>query len=261
MKRYAATLAAIGLTASYGAIAAPANSRMTQGVNNSGGTAAPNAAGHETAANPAMTNPSANATSKASSNSGSQKVIDAAARDLQDAKRNTKFLALMKKAKGIYVVPGLAEGAFIVGGKGGEGVLLEHKNGHWSDPAFMTVGSISVGAQVGGKGGPVIMLIMSQRAMNGLSGSNNFSFNANASFTIINFSTKAQSNIGKGDIIVWSRQSGGFVGASIGGTDIKSDGQADAAYYRHAGITTRGVLTGEAHNPAAKPLVTALPNG
>ena len=81
--------------------------------------------------------------------SDAQKVVESAAHDIQTLKAHQDFANLLKKAKGVYIIPDLIKGELVVGGSGGTGVLLAHDSGHWSDPAFMTIGSDSIGAQAG----------------------------------------------------------------------------------------------------------------
>ena len=150
--------------------------------------------------------------------SGPQQVVDASAKVIDNFKSNPNFTDLLKKAKGVFIVPDLIKGAVVVGGSGGTGVLVAHDNGHWSDPAFMTIGSISIGAQAGGKAGPVVMFLMTDKAVGDFTQHDNFSINGNANLTIVTWSPNAQGSVGKGDVIVWSGQNGAFAGLDINGS-------------------------------------------
>jgi lipid-binding SYLF domain-containing protein len=169
------------------------------------------------------------------------------------------FNNLLKQAKGVVIVPHLFKGAIGIGASGGTGVFLaKQSNGQWSDPAFLSLGSISIGPQAGAKEGPVVMLLMTSKAMHDFTQSNNFSLNANAGLTVINYSAKGQGGLGKGDIVVWSGAGGAFAGASVSGADITADTTQDVNYYGKAS-TTAAIIKGQVHNAEAKVLVNALP--
>jgi len=198
-------------------------------------------------------------------NSGSdaaaaQKVVTSSAGVVRQFNANHDFTNLLKKAKGVYIVPDLIKGALVVGGSGGTGVLVAHDNGHWSDPAFMTIGSISVGAQAGGKAGSVVMFLMTDKAVAAFTQNNNFSLNGNANLTIVTWSPNAQGSVGKGDVIVWSGQSGAFAGLDISGSDVHADMNYDKAYYNNKYTQTKQIIEGQVSPQNASQLLTELPS-
>jgi lipid-binding SYLF domain-containing protein len=198
-------------------------------------------------------------------NSGSdaaaaQKVVTSSAGVVRQFNANHDFTNLLKKAKGVYIVPDLIKGALVVGGSGGTGVLVAHDNGHWSDPAFLTIGSISVGAQAGGKAGSVVMFLMTDKAVAAFTQNNNFSLNGNANLTIVTWSPNAQGSVGKGDVIVWSGQSGAFAGLDISGSDVHADTNYDKAYYNNKYTQTKQIIESQVSNQNASQLLTELPS-
>ena len=192
--------------------------------------------------------------------SGPQQVVDASAKVIDNFKSNPNFTDLLKKAKGVFIVPDLVKGAVVVGGSGGTGVLVAHDNGHWSDPAFMTIGSISIGAQAGGKAGPVVMFLMTDKAVADFTQNNNFSLNGNANLTIVTWSPNAQGSVGKGDVIVWSGQNGAFAGLDINGADVHADTGYDKAYYSNKYTNTKQIIESQISPANASKLLTELPS-
>ena len=96
---------------------------------------------------------------------GAQNVLISAARDIHSLRSNPDFAGLLEKAKGVFIVPHLVKGALGFGASGGTGVFVAHGDGHWSNPAFLTIGSFSFGFQAGGETGPVFMFPMTDKAL------------------------------------------------------------------------------------------------
>jgi lipid-binding SYLF domain-containing protein len=187
-----------------------------------------------------------------------QRIVDQSANTVQQLRSNADFQKLMKQAKGVFIVPELAKGAVIIGGSGGSGALLVRNNEQWSDPAFLTLGSISIGPQVGGKAGPVVMFLMTDKAVANFTTHNNFSLNGNAGLTIVNFSRSGQASLGKGDVVVWSGTSGLFAGLNISGSDVVADTKDDHAFYNNKNAGTKQILDRQFTNAQADELVTKL---
>lgn len=138
----------------------------------------------------------------------------------------------MQRAQGLFVLPNFARAGLGVGVKGGEGVLLARTGtNQWSNPAFYNVGGITVGAQAGASAGQMAMLLMTKQAVDSFRQQNNFSLNANAGLSIIDWSARAQASAGKGDVVVWSDTEGLFAGATIGVSDIQFDEEENRAFY------------------------------
>ena len=168
----------------------------------------------------------------------------------------------LQRAQGLFVVPNFARGGVGLVAKGGEGVaLMRRPDGRWSNPAFFNMGGVSVGLQAGASAGQVAFLLMTDKARNAFDATNNFSLNASAGLSIVDYSARAQASIGKGeDVIAWSDTEGLFAGANIGVSDIVADNEENRAFYGPQ-ATAQSILNGQANvsNPAATPLVLLLP--
>lgn len=166
--------------------------------------------------------------------------------------------ALLAHARGVLLVPEYGHGAFIIGGKGGEGVLLVRHGAHWSNPAFYGLGGISIGFQAGGDVGEVAYILMSEGAVRQFESGNNFSLNAGAGLNIVTYKAGEHIDLTRGDVVVWSNTAGAFGGADVGATDVGYDGRLTSDFYGTPGVDARQVIDGRMRNPEAAELRHAL---
>ena len=187
-----------------------------------------------------------------------QEVIHHAVGAVQRAKADARFEALIRQSKGIVIIPNLVKGAAVIGGEGGQGVLLAHRHEQWSDPAFIAAGGFSVGGQIGGEAGPVVMLLMSDKAVADFTQRDNFSLKGDADLTVVHYSKQAEGGFGGGDVVLWSGETGAFVGASLTAADFRANGERDAHFYGQR-VTTGQIISGVVHNPESDALRNSLP--
>jgi lipid-binding SYLF domain-containing protein len=183
-------------------------------------------------------------------------LLNSATAEVKTMNQDPQLKQLLAKAKGVYLVPEFGRGALIVGGRGGAGVVLAKNKGKWSDPAFYDFGAISFGPQAGASGGKVAFLLMTDNAVDAFKSGNKISLNAGAGLTIINFSHNSQASWGKGDIIMWSDNSGAYVGASVSVTDLNWADNNQAYYGRK--VQPDKILAGDINTPDATALKDAL---
>lgn len=190
-----------------------------------------------------------------------QDLVDEAATVVQSMGENQGLQDLLTQARGVFIAPDYGKVAAGVGVRGGEGVLLVRQDGSWNGPAFYDIGAVSVGAQLGGTAGDIALVLMSDRAIDNFKEQNNFSFNADADLTLIDWSARGQESAGKGeDVVFWSDTEGAFAGVSLSATDIAWDDEENAAYYSE-GVTPEDIFDGTATNPEASALRDPLPSG
>lgn len=187
-----------------------------------------------------------------------QQLVNQSASVVDKMKADPHLVDLMKKAKGLFIVPDFGRGALVVGASGGGGVLSVAENGTWSDPAFYNFGAVSLGAQAGGAGGPVVFLLMNQHAVNAFKNHNKFSLNANAGLSIITYSAEARASTTPRDVVVWSDTAGAYAGATISVSDIVWNGADNQAYYGQSADLTK-ILNGSVNNLGANKLKDVLP--
>jgi len=139
------------------------------------------------------------------------------------------FMALAKESKGIFIVPQMLKGGFVVGGAGGSGVLLaKDAKGDWSYPVFYTMASVSFGLQIGAESSQVLLLVRTEKGMDTML-SNSFKLGADASVAVgpVGAGAKAAT----ADILSYSITKGAYTGASLEGAIIKVRDSLNETYY------------------------------
>ncbi len=136
----------------------------------------------------------------------------------------------LDKARGLLIVPKLGRGGFIIGGSGGRGLLLgrDSETGNWSQPAFYTMGSASIGLQIGGDLSEVIFVIMSNRGLDAML-STKAQLGADMSVAAGPVGTGARA--ATTDVLSFARSMGAFAGLTVEGSIINPDNARNTAYY------------------------------
>ncbi|HET6608639.1 MAG TPA: lipid-binding SYLF domain-containing protein [Rhodopila sp.] len=187
-----------------------------------------------------------------------QVTIDGARKVLADLHHDKAFgnaKTLLREAKAVLIVPKLVKGGFFVGGEGGNGVLMVRGKGGWSDPAFYALGSASFGLQIGLEQSEVVMLLMTQKAVDGVM-HNQFKLGAQAGISVVTLGSGVEGAISGAslpDVVVWSSSTGLYGGLTLNGSVIKSQPDKTAEYYGRS-VTIRQVLYGGQSNPKAAAL-------
>lgn len=158
----------------------------------------------------------------------------------------------MGRAKAIMIVPQLVKGGFVVGGSGGSGVLLVHEQGNvWSYPAFFTMGSASVGFQIGGEVSEIVLMVMTDRGMNGLKNTN---FKLGGDINIAAGPVGAGAAADTADIVAFSRSKGLYGGLNVEGAFISPRNDWNTSYYGKS-VTSAEIIEGaDVQNAGAEPL-------
>ncbi|ESR23302.1 lipid-binding SYLF domain-containing protein [Lutibaculum baratangense] len=160
-----------------------------------------------------------------------QELLDEAARVADALRHDSDLMLLLGRARAVFIVPEYAKGALLVGGSSGEGVMLMNETEGWGQPVFYDVGSFEVGPAVGAASGAIAMLLMTEDAVSGFLEESNFSLDANAGLTLVEYSAEAQGSWGNEDVVLWTDMTGLFAGVTLGLSDIAYDGETTNAYY------------------------------
>ena len=162
-------------------------------------------------------------------------------------------------ARGIFIVPQMLRGGFIIGGSGGRGVLFAQDpgTGKWSAPAFYSMGSLSFGLQIGADASEIILLVMTDRGLNTML-STEFKLGADVAVAAgpVGVSAKAQT----ADILAFGRSQGLYGGVSLEGAVIEPLHDWNRQYYRNPVQIYDILVNLKWTNPQANTLRSLLPH-
>ena len=150
---------------------------------------------------------------------------------------------LLDRAEAVAVFPSVIKAGFIVGGRGGSGVLSRRVAGGWSAPAFFDLGGGSIGLQIGAASTDYILLFMNEHAVESLL-SDKFEIGGEGSAAAgpVGRSASASTDVKlNAQILSYSRSKGAFAGLELKGVVIKPDNDDNTQVY---GMTARDILTG-----------------
>jgi SH3 domain-containing YSC84-like protein 1 len=161
--------------------------------------------------------------------------------------------SVLEKAVGIAVFPGTVRGGFIVGAERGRGILSarDETTKAWSAPAFLTITGGSLGLQIGLRATDLILVIQNRRGLENLV-RNEFKVGAGAAVTggPVGRDAQAATDIQlRAEILSYSRSRGLFAGATIEGSTIKEDQDANGRFYGEKLATRAVVFDGKAKPP------------
>ena len=152
--------------------------------------------------------------------------------------------SLLDKAEAIAVFPNVIKAGFIIGGRGGDGVISRRVPGGWSAPAFFKLGGGSVGLQIGASSTDFVMLFMNTEALQGLL-QDKFEIGGEGSVAAgpVGRSASASTDVQlKAQILSYSRSKGLFAGLELKGVVINPDNKDNLAIYK---MKANEILTGK----------------
>ncbi len=169
--------------------------------------------------------------------------------------------SMLQKARAVLICPRVFKAGFIVGGSGGDCVLVARAaNGTWSYPAFFEIGSASVGLQLGLKDSELLLMVMTDKGLNALL-SSHVKLGADASVAVATLGggvEGATTTAVGADILAYSRSRGAFAGLSIEGSVLTARPTWDQVYYGRQVDTRAIVIQMAVSNPGADPLRSLL---
>jgi lipid-binding SYLF domain-containing protein len=208
----------------------------------------------------------ANSVARADDLSEAQSMVYKAKGTLIDMTNDKLFSWLdeyIKKAKGVVIFPQIVKGGFFLGGSGGTGVFMarDRDTGIWSNPAFYTLGSVTFGLQIGGEASEVIMLAMSQKAVNSLL-STSVKLGGDVSVAVGPVGGGAKGALGvpevTADFVSFTRTKGLYAGLNLEGSILGVRTGLNEAFYKPGTLPIDIVVMKRVTNPHADELRAVL---
>ncbi|MGI9107201.1 MAG: lipid-binding SYLF domain-containing protein [Pyrinomonadaceae bacterium] len=162
---------------------------------------------------------------------------------IMKARDNAIPRELIDKAEAVAVFPGVIKAGFVVGGRGGSGLISRRVKGGWSAPAFFTMRGGSFGAQIGAAKTDFVLLFMNESAVQGLL-DDKFEMGGEASAAAgpVGRAASATTNLTlDAGILSYSRSKGLFAGLELKGAVVNPDNKLNEALY---GMKADKLLTG-----------------
>lgn len=143
----------------------------------------------------------------------------------------------------VAVFPSVLKAGFIVGGRGGRGVVSCRTANGWSAPAFLNLGGASFGLQIGAQSTDFVLLFMNRDGIDSLLSSKfTLGVDASAAAGPVGRQTGASTDIRmRAQILSYSRSRGLFAGLELKGVVISPHNDDMSGVYGE-GVTTKSVL-------------------
>src|SRR3984885_3106051 len=171
---------------------------------------------------------------------------------------------LMQRAYGVAVVPEVIKGAFVFGGRYGNGVLTvrDAASSRFSNPIFIRLGGGSFGGQIGASSTDVVLVFVTQRSVENFA-RGKFTLGGDVSVAAGPVGRQTEAAAGKAaDIYSYSRSRGLFAGVALDGTVVAFDRSGNRAFYVDDDVTTNMITSNKVttHSESARRFLAAVAN-
>jgi lipid-binding SYLF domain-containing protein len=168
---------------------------------------------------------------------------------------------LMQRAYGVAVVPEVIKGAFIFGGRYGNGVMIVRDSAdRFGDPIFIRLIGGSVGWQVGATSTDVVLIFVTPRSVQNFA-RGKFTLGVDASVAAGPLGRQADAAAGvNAEVYAYSRSRGLFAGVALDGTVLAFDNKANQFFYHNESVTTDMITSGKVtvHSEPARRFAAAV---
>lgn len=181
--------------------------------------------------------------------------------NIMDGAQGNAARSYLRRATAVVLCPDIFRAGLVFGGEGGACVMSARAAaGAWSYPAFYNLGGGSFGAQIGVQNSQVMMLVMTRSGLNALLNSQ-VKFGGEASGAAGALSTGVAGGMSTDlntDIIVFSESQGLYGGATVSGSSLSNDVNAQQSYYGSALSARQIIIDMQGSNIGANPLRATL---
>jgi len=167
------------------------------------------------------------------------------------------FRKHLAAAQGVLIIPASARIGFIFSGAGGRGVLVARDaSGKWIGPAFYTLSYASIGLQIGVQVSEVVILAMSQSAVNSLL-SSSFRGGADAAIAAGPVGTGMQSSF-EGDFLTFYRSKVLYGGLDVNASILSANDAWNTGFYGKPTTSVDILVNHQASSPKAERLLNVV---
>jgi lipid-binding SYLF domain-containing protein len=143
--------------------------------------------------------------------------------------------SLLAEAQGVAIIPGVIKAGFVVGGRGGHGLIATRdRNGAWSGVTFVDLGGASFGLQVGVESTDVVLVFKTRNSLDRvLSGRGKLTLGVDAAIAAGPVGRQAEAGTDarlRAEIVSYSRSRGLFAGVALDGAALVYDRRTNAEY-------------------------------
>jgi len=154
-----------------------------------------------------------------------------------DPTRNDRDIPyyLFRECKGIIFLR-IWKAGIGIGGIGGTGIVMTHNNGTWSNPCAVSLGGITIGANIGVERVDDILLLRDNTALTALIEQGHFKLGLDASIAVGPVGKDANtslsfSNAETSSIYSYSFAKGAYIGLSLEGGGLSIDNSVNEEYF------------------------------
>jgi len=180
---------------------------------------------------------------------------------IMDGAQGAAAQSYLRRARAVVICPNIFRAGFVFGGEGGNCVMVARAAyGNWSNPAFYNLGGGTFGAQIGAQNAQVMMMVMTSDGLNALLNSQ-VKFGGEAGATVASYGTGVASGMSTNlntDIVTFSISQGLYGGATVSGSSLSYDANAEQSYYGVDLSARQIVIDMQGSNTGANPLRSTL---